>query len=300
MKITFRSYAESDFLKVRDFLIDTQTKLGRPNCWAIDRWEFLDFFQEVGQASSKQRWQDRIGLWEYSNGDIAAVACDDGNAFFLLDTLEPATELINEMFQYAEEYLLKFDSGVSSNHLEIVTGMTTVEQVAMSRGYVREEWSNPTLSISMDREFKVTLPDGFALQCGSKVDDLCKAMGHIMAFDYADSPSAELTLKNYGNIKNAPDYNPELDLCIINESGEVVSFCGIWLDEVNQVAILEPVGTHKDYRRRGLGKTVIYEGFNRLKGLGVVKVYVGSDQPFYRRIGFEPEFTTHSWRKHME
>lgn len=299
MKAVFRPYTVADFLKVRDFLIHTQSKLGRPNSWAIDRWEFLEFFQEAGHGSSKQRWQDRIGLWEYRNGDLAAVACDDGNVFFLLDTFEPCDELMNELFQYAEEHLLKFEGGASTNHLEIMTGMTELERVAMNRGYVREEWSNIALSISLDKEFEVEIPNGFTLKHGAGVDDLSKAQGHIMAFDYANSPFVETTKQNYGNIKNAPDYSPELDLFIINELGEVVSFCVIWWEKANKVAILEPVGTHKDYRRRGLGKAVLYEGFNRLKGLGAVKVYVGSDQPFYRQIGFEPEFTTHSWKKHL-
>lgn len=251
MKATFRAYTEADFLKVRDFLVGTYSKLGRPNSWTIDRWEFLEFFQEVGRGNSEQRWQDRIGLWEYRNGDLAAVACDDGNAFFFLDSFEPCDELMNELFQYAEEHLLKFEGGVSTNHLEIVAGMTGLERVAMNRGYVCEEWSNNTLSISLDREFEVEIPSGFTLKSGAGVDDLSKAQGHIMAFDYENSPSAEITKQNYGNLKNAPDYSPELDLCILNGSGEVVSMCGIWLDEVNKIAILEPVGTHKDYRRRG-------------------------------------------------
>lgn len=297
MKTNFRPYVANDFLKVRDFLIQTYSKLGQSNSWAIDRWEFLEFFQEARNNTLKRRWQDRIGLWEYSNGDLAAVACDDGDVYFLLDTFEPSDELIDELFQYAEEHLLIYENGVSTNHLAITEDMAGMESVAKSRGYIGMEWSEITISICLERDFEVKIPEGFKLKSGSEVDDLSKAQGHIMAFDYEGSPHAELTRKYYGNIKNAPDYRPELDLFILNEAGEVVSFCGIWLDEVNKVAILEPVGTHKDYRRRGLGKAVIYEGFNRLKGMGVGKVYVGADQPFYRSIGFEPDFKIHPWKK---
>lgn len=296
MTIRLRKYEFDDLYKVRDFIIRTQSLLGCPNNWGIDRWEFVPFFQETRNGTLEQ-WQSRIGIWEDENGDITAVACDDGDVYFLLDTLEPDEQLVQELFEYAEEKLLIFEPGQlhTRNALAITAGMKGIERMAESRGYTRGLGEDTIMSLPLDRDFQVYLPQGYVIKTGNEVDSRTKALGHVMAFDYAGTSDAEKTLLHYGNIAKAPDYRAELDLSVLNTAGEVVSFCGLWWDEANKVAILEPVGTHKDYRLKGLGRAVIYEGLNRLKALGAVKVYVGSGQTFYRKIGFEPEVSMYRW-----
>lgn len=61
-----------------------------------------------------------------------------------------------------------------------------------------------------------------------------------------------------------PDYRSDLDLYVASESYEVVSFATIWYDAANKIGILEPVGTHYDYRRMGLARAVIGEGARRI------------------------------------
>lgn len=72
------------------------------------------------------------------------------------------------------------------------------------------------------------LPSGFRICSGDEIEVTAKALGHIMAFDYAETAEAELTLLHYGNMSNAPSYNPQLDLSVVNDAGEVVSFCNIF------------------------------------------------------------------------
>lgn len=96
-------------------------------------------------------------------------------------------------------------------------------------------------------------------------------------------------------MSNAPSYNPQLDLSVVNDAGEVVSFCNIFWDSSNRIGVLEPVGTSINYRKLGLGRAVLHEGFNRLKQLGASKVYVGSMQPFYEKLGFTTEVWLQVW-----
>ncbi len=300
MNLRLRKYEPDDLVKVRDFIVRTQSLLRQPNSWGIDRWEFVPFCQETKNGTLEQ-WLNRIGIWEHENGEIVAVACDDGDAYFLLDTWEPGDTLMQEMFEYAENHLLFSEPGrrFTRNALAIPARMKGLECIAASRGYVREPQEDIMLSMELDQHYDVILPLGFVIKDGHEVDDRKKAMGHIRAFDYEGTDKAKATMLHYGNIRNAPDYRAELDLFILNPAGEVVSFCGLWYDEVNHIAILEPVGTHIDYRRRGLGKAVIYEGLNRLRSLGVREVYVGSGQPFYRSIGLQKEYPLHRWIRHL-
>ena len=47
-------------------------------------------------------------------------------------------------------------------------------------------------------------------------------------------------------------YRADLDCVVEAPDGSLVAYCLAWLDDANRVGELEPVGTHPDYRRRGL------------------------------------------------
>ncbi|MCX7772520.1 MAG: GNAT family N-acetyltransferase [Clostridia bacterium] len=298
MPITFKEYEDKDYLRIRDFIIKTYAKLKTPNTWLLDRWEFVEYYQEVHHKTVEQ-WHEKIGIWEYADGSIAAVACTDWDAFFLLDTLEPSEALMDELIGYAETKQLQYENGISKNCLTIRSDMQALETCAIKHGYVPTEWSETIVSMSLDRPLEVVIPNGFQLKWGNEVDAQRKALGHIMAFNYPGTDHATRALECYGNIQKAPDYNPVLDLCLVNEAGDVVAFTTVWFDTFNKIGVFEPVGTHKDYRNQGLAKAVIYEGANRMRRLGGVKAYVGADQPFYRKIGFTPDTILKKWQKKL-
>jgi predicted N-acetyltransferase YhbS len=74
-------------------------------------------------------------------------------------------------------------------------------------------------------------------------------------------------------------------------------FCIAWWDEHNRIAMLEPVGTVPEHRRKGLARAVVLEAIRRVAALGVEKVFVGSDQEFYLSLGFELKYARHDWEK---
>jgi predicted N-acetyltransferase YhbS len=288
----YRAYTPQDMMKVREYISRVYSRLKRLNSWSIARWEFEIFFIHK-RAGMLRGWEQHIGLWEDEAGELAAVVCRDGDYYFQLDTLEPQEELLSEMFGFIEK-----SSSPDSPKLAIPKFMPALEAMARSRGYklLRNESDN-IISVALDQEFRADLPHGFTFCCGDEVSDRAKAQGHIMAFDYAGTKKAEQTLQHYGGLREAPGYRPGLDLSLVNAAGEVVAFCNIFVDEANRIGILEPVGTHVNYRRQGLGRAVIYEGLNRLRTLGMVKAYTGPMQPFYRRIGFALEAEMTIWEK---
>lgn len=279
-------------MKVREFLSYAYARLKRPNSWTIARFEFEIFFYQK-RAGSLPDWESQIGLWENEQGELAAVVCKDGDFYFQLDTEDPQEELVRAMFRFVEKKSVQ-----GSAKLAIPKLMPNLEAVAGRLGYelLPNEGDN-AVSILLDREFPVVIPQGFRLQCGEAVSNSAKALGHIMAFNYPGTEHAQQIMKLYGGIREAPDYRPELDLSLLNQRGEVVAFCNAFVDERNKIGILEPVGTHINYRWQGLGKAVIYEALNRLRTLGVSKVYTGPMQPFYKRIGFEPDVEFGIWKK---
>ncbi|MFP7289121.1 GNAT family N-acetyltransferase [Shouchella clausii] len=296
MGVRFKPYTPDDLVRVRDFLSGIYTALGRPNCWLIDRWEFVIYFQET-QNGTLKRWEQCVGLWEREDGGLAGVACRDGDMYFQFDTLEPAGRMVDEMLGFAERCAK--EEGAALARVCIPDGLKVLEDAARARGYTStgsfDEVNGMELTKASAGGYPVRIPPGFRLCAGTEADDRAKALGHIHAFGYAADPRAELTLHTYGNLRNAPDYDPELDLCLLNEAGEVVSFCNIFYDKANRIGSLEPVGTHAGYRRLGLARALLHEGFNRLMGKGAVKVFTGPSQPFYEQIGFRRVVTLNQW-----
>ncbi|MDT3426412.1 GNAT superfamily N-acetyltransferase [Paenibacillus forsythiae] len=296
MNLKYRGYRREDMMKVRRFLMDSYSRLKRPNSWLIDRWEFEIFFGEARNGRLEE-WERQVGLWEDESGQLAGVACLDGDMYFQLDTLHPHESLVAEMLDY---YEVLADHNISHNnviHLVIPEFMSSLEALVKDRGYVQAPGGDTVVSIELDRDFTAELPPGFALHDGQSLSDRDKAVGHIMAFNYPHTEDAKWTLESYGELRKAPGYRPELDLAAVNGRGEVVSFCNIFWDDSNRIGMLEPVGTHVDYRRLGLGRAVIYEGLNRLRAMCAVKAYTGPVQPFYEAIGFKTEVTMKRWRR---
>jgi predicted N-acetyltransferase YhbS len=79
----------------------------------------------------------------------------------------------------------------------------------------------------------------------------------------------------YHHIQSAPLYRRDLDIVALASDGSIASFCTIWFDDVTRTAYIEPVATVPALRKKGLGKAVIMEGLQRLKGMGCKMAFVG-------------------------
>jgi mycothiol synthase len=84
-----------------------------------------------------------------------------------------------------------------------------------------------------------------------------------------------------------PGFRSDLDLVVSTPELAFASFCLVWLS--GGVGYFEPVGTRAAFRRQGLGRAVILEGFRRLGALGAhtAMVYSGTkNREFYESCGF--------------
>jgi len=88
-------------------------------------------------------------------------------------------------------------------------------------------------------------------------------------------------------------YVKEHEILVIAPNGEVAAYCIIWIDELTRIGYFEPVGTHPDYQRKGLGKSLVFEGLRRLKSEGMIEadVCTNHDNPaaihLYESVGFQ-------------
>jgi GNAT superfamily N-acetyltransferase len=94
----------------------------------------------------------------------------------------------------------------------------------------------------------------------------------------------------YKNVQRIPLYNQDLDIVAVAPDGELAAFCTVWFDSITQTAVFEPVGTHPNHQRRGLGKAVMTEGLCRAQALGAtlatVSSYSEGAHALYESMGF--------------
>ena len=128
----------------------------------------------------------------------------------------------------------------------------------------------------------VELPIGFQARCVLESELEARVSVHRDAFN----PS-KFTEQRYTRVRSMLGYNPELDLVISSSNNELAAFCVVWCS--NGVGYFEPVGTRATFRRQGLGRAVILEGFKRLQALGAhtAQVFAGvKNHDFYESCGF--------------
>jgi GNAT superfamily N-acetyltransferase len=308
-------------MRIRDFLIETFALYQKPFNWLIDQWNFCRYFhipihtyynvQYFGvptQPGFSYRdelpgWEKTISIWEDEPGNIVGVVHsgndEAGDAW--LQIHPHYTFLYDEMVTYIEEYLA--DRGGDIGYVKLyVNTDCELEQIARARGYKKlEKEQRKFYEYTIAKSLTPQLPAGFVIKSVLDEDNVEKRrMARVMSFGPHYCPSDWLPTSILREMQQAPDYRKDLDLFIVAPNGDYVSFCTIWIDEKNAYGNFEPVGTHTDYQRMGLGRTLLQEGFKRMAQYGITRSFMESGNEFYRKIGFkETPYTYFPWIKYF-
>jgi GNAT superfamily N-acetyltransferase len=297
----------TDFMRIRDFLIDTFTLYQKPFNWLIDRWNFCRYFVIPVHTYHNVRyfgvptrphhhfrdelplWERTIGIWENEDGNIVGVVHSEneepGEAWFQIHP--DYIFLYDEMVTYAEEHLA--DRVDNRGYVKLyVNDGCELEEIVRARGYKKLKVGVHHLEYTINELPAPQLPEGFVIKSVLQEDDVDKRrMAKAIAFNGAYAPSDWTPASAFREMQQAPDYRQDLDLFIVAPNGDYVSFCTIWIDERNKYGNFEPVGTHAEYQGMGLGRALLMEGFRRMAQLGVTRSFMDSQNEFYRKVGFK-------------
>jgi len=166
-------------------------------------------------------------------------------------------------------------------------------RVLGERGYVEPEpatWYAYHVRDLDDMPALPELPDGYSYRTVTGEADLRDRVDvHRAAWE----PS-RVTEESYRNVMQTWPYRRDLDCVVQAPDGTFASYALCWYDDANAVGELEPVGTHPDHRRLGLGAAACLFALSRLREVGGRHgiVYAGGrdeDAParaLYESIGF--------------
>jgi GNAT superfamily N-acetyltransferase len=155
----------------------------------------------------------------------------------------------------------------------------------LARGYVHliRKLDESLLPAQVRGEFQVRA-------CKGEPEVASRARAQYGAFG-SDAPF-ERYLERFRNFMRSPVYCHNLDIIAVAVDGQIGAFCIVWMDPVNKVGLFEPVGTHPDFQRKGLGRAVMLEGLRRLQAGGMRQAIVSTfeDNPaaikLYESVGF--------------
>jgi len=296
-----KRYRKEDFTRIRDFLVNTYAYFQRPHNWTIERWNFSISMARVMNGVSLEAWESQIGIWEEGEkilGVVNAEGEDDGEAFFQVAHENPSRDILKEMFSFCEAHLGKEKEGRRVIYLRIPLGSIQIEEIAMSRNYSQRPETEEISELCLEQEFRVELAKGFSFKYGDEVSHNEKGKAHARAFGYyEETVYRERAPIGYLQMSQTPDYRAGFDIYVTSPDNEIAAFATMWYDEQNRIGMLEPVGTIPEYRRMGLGGASIRQLVTQAQQEGVRKVYVGSGQDFYRRLGFQARETYGVWEK---
>ncbi len=149
------------------------------------------------------------------------------------------------------------------------------------------------------------LPDGFTVRSCRGVDEVeARATAQYGAFD--STAPFERYVARFSRFMQSPVYGSDRDVVAAAPNGDIAAFSIVWLDAVNRVGLFEPVGTHPDFQRKGLGKAVMLEALRRLKEHGMQQAIVctGDDNlpaiRLYESVGFEIVNKLGQYKKRIE
>lgn len=133
------------------------------------------------------------------------------------------------------------------------------------------------------------LPAGYTYRSARGIEDAADlAAVHNGAFGDIWTPAW------YRYVMESPGYAPEHELVIQAPEGELVSFAVIRLDHRNRLGVFEPVGTHRDYQRRGFGRAIMLYGLQQMAAAGMEVASVAhfgdntAARGLYQSCGFRP------------
>jgi hypothetical protein len=277
----------ADFQRVCDFYSDN---------YRLPNWHIAQPAFEYAHVHPyfNDKLSHRFGLWE-DEGQIVAFTCFEGDLGDCSFCVKKGYEYLKQnILEYAENQLSKIENGKYS--LEVrVTNIQNEDVLLQKNGYTLAG-SEPITIYSYEKGFvRKTLPKGFGM---ISLEDECDFLKihHCLwkGFDHGPDPDDDLDCRIHA--VTSPHFRSDLTTIIKAPNGDYACFAGMWMDNKNGYAYLEPLATMPEYRRLGLATAAFMEAMRKTVPYGAKYCYGGSRE-FYHAIGCDTVGYTNTWKK---
>ncbi len=214
------------------------------------------------------------------------------------------TDFHVEAFEWAEEHLIDYANRIEQSldkiYVETFGCNPQHEEFMMARGYTYGKHAITYTEHDFRQIPDATLPEGFHFHDATG-DDL-----ENLADVHNNSFTNKWTAKIYGKVFNAP--YQEYEIVVVAPDGRFAAFTQVWVDDINHTILFEPVGTHQDFRRRGIGKALMVYVLKRMQAEHGTQYAIVCHEPpdknvasgaLYASVGFRPKYHIHDYVKRL-
>jgi predicted N-acetyltransferase YhbS len=303
MSIIKRKYnPDVDLDRILDFLCETYFETKIISNYFPDRFE-----------NDKDNYTEGICLWEEVNetnqpekGKIVGVSTPERKFVYFIQIHPKYQYLLQEIVDWIVRHSKNIrEKPNESQDLFIICldGNIKLEEVLRKKGFERHSNYGYLRFREINKPIhSYIIPEGFSVRSSKgKKDHRMYTQAIRDTFGHGEWFDANLVEKLNSNSY----YNPDLDLIVEAPNGEVAAFCTFRMDPKSRITQLEPLGTTPKYRKLGLAKTILGEGFKKLKTCNPSLLYIGGavDTPeannLYDSTGFTNKTMLYSWKKQI-
>ena len=273
----------SALVEMRDLLAEAYAERGQYPRWSVARVQH--WFHSHRSMMTRKRpgfWHDHARLWRDPAGRLLGFLASESDGDTFVVTSPGGRDLEPRMLAWhAAEWHRRDQDARIVHHCPDAR----LESALWERGYAPAGEAARVYSydlLAMDLDY--ALPPGYVARGMSTEDDF----GRQAELTRAVFPRSEYTPEAHACLREAPDYDPALDVAVIEPSGRHVAIACAMLDRRNRVGSFEPVGTIAGCRRLGLGRAAVFEAFRRLRDRGAVRaVIVTGAEPYFANRFYE-------------
>lgn len=247
-----------------------------------------------------------LGLWEDGQGRLLAFAIFQvpfGSLYYTLHPAVDSTAFLPTILAWGRTRALAVARSRGAPFTFSVFAAEGHDQAAgemAAHGFLHQ----PPARVLLVREGeepppRPVVPDGFTvrhLQGPAEVPTATALLAAAFNITMVTEPWRRRILEQ-------ATYRPELDVVVAAPNGDLAAFCLCWLHPNGRIGQVEPMGTHPQYQRLGLGRAALIEGLWRLHDLSVERVYVGTSTanhrslPLYQSAGFRLHHTKRAYQQ---
>ena len=278
-----------DFERAHKFLTETY------DAETLNSFLIPQYFEYAHMYPLDYTKTHHFGIWE-DDGKIVGIACFEMNLGYCchLHTHKDYRFLTPELLEWAECELCEIKDGKRKLEIWIAGSEQDKRELLQSAGFSLS-FSEPRKIFNYDKPFpERKLPEGFTLLIGNENIDLKKLqLCFWKGFDHEGEPDYDVDHLLFGY--EAP-ISEKFMTAAVAPDGEYACALGMWVDEANQYAYLEPLATVPEYRRMGLATICLVEAMKKTKERGAKYCFCGSRE-FYTAIGCENLMDWELWKK---
>ena len=243
--------------------------------WGWDAGRFVDWrwgSNTKAEAASPGWFADHGRVFR-SSGDVVALALAEyGGDEVCILTMTPDPTMVGTVIEAADG---RRSDGGAGLRLTVSESATWLTPMLEQRGFVE------TPRTAIEWQYRLTdIPDTSKLPAGFTIESLSRERSDVYAgiaecvrraFD--SDADVEATLRS---LEANPMFRPDLSVFVRSPDGRVAAYCRGTVDPANGVSAIDPVCTHPDFGRMGLGTAVVQACLRAQRDLGGRFSYIGS------------------------